>query len=132
MLALALWWLPGLVFASFDPDSARVQRLPVGLLNAVLLVSVGVLVGVSARALGALPVFALSTLPALAVLALGPRLPVAFTLAAILGASCGAGGYLLAYFWNLPVGGSQTVLAATLVPAALIARVAARVLHRNR
>jgi len=132
VLALALWWRRGLTFASFDPDSARVQRLPVGLLNATVLLSIGVLVGVSARALGSLPVFALSTLPALAVLVLGPSLPRTFALAAMLGGSCGIGGYLVAFFWNLPVGGSQTVVAAALVPAALLLRFARRRLRFTR
>jgi zinc transport system permease protein len=126
VLALALWWRRGLTFASFDPDSARVQRLPVGLLNATVLLSVGTLVGVSTRALGALPVFALSTMPALAVLVLGPSLPLSFGLAAVLGGGCGIGGYLVAFFWNLPVGGSQTVVAAALVPVALLVRAVRR------
>jgi zinc transport system permease protein len=126
VLALQLWWLRGLTFAAFDPDSARVQRLPVGLLNGAVLLSIGVLVGVSARALGALPVFAFSTLPALAVLVLGPSLPRTFALAAALGGACGVGGYLVAFFWDFPVGGSQTVVAALLVPAALLVRGARR------
>ena len=131
IMTLALWWLRALAFASFDPDSARVQRLPVGVLNAFVLVSVGTMVGVSARALGALPVFALSTMPALAVLAVGPSLPRTFALAALLGGASGAGGYLIAFFWNLPVGGSQTVAAAGLVPAALIVRTALRAARRD-
>ena len=35
VLLLHLWWYRGLVFASFDPDAARVQGLPVRFLNAV-------------------------------------------------------------------------------------------------
>jgi zinc transport system permease protein len=130
VLVLQLWWLRGLTFASFDPDSAHVQRLPVAALNAVVLVSIGLLVGVSARALGALPVFALSTLPALSVLVLGPSLPRTFALAAVLGGACGLGGYLVAFFFNFPVGGSQTVVAALLVPAALLVRGGRRALAR--
>ncbi|MBW2524168.1 MAG: metal ABC transporter permease, partial [Deltaproteobacteria bacterium] len=77
-LLLHLWWFRGLTFASFDPVSARVQGLPVRLLHGVVLVSIGLMVGAAARALGALPVFALSTLPAMAALLLGLRLHAAF------------------------------------------------------
>jgi zinc transport system permease protein len=85
----------------------------------VLLVSIGAMVGVSARALGALPVFAFSTLPAIAVLQLRTRLGVAFGLSALAGALFGVGGYLAAFFLQLPVGASQTTVAAATVLVAL-------------
>lgn len=112
ILAIHLWWLRGLVFASFDPDAARVQGLPVSLLDRTLFVSIGVMVGVSARALGALPVFAFSVLPAAAALLLGVRLPFAFALATALGGLSGVAGYLFAFFYQFPVGASQTVVAS--------------------
>jgi zinc transport system permease protein len=119
VLLLHVLWYRGLVFASFDPDAARVQGLPVRFLNSFLLGSVGVTVGVSARALGALPVFALATLPAVAVLALGLELAWGFALAALLGAVSGGLGYLIAFFYELPVGGSQTMVASGIAVAAL-------------
>jgi zinc transport system permease protein len=122
VLALHLLWYRGLVFASFDPDAARVQRLPVRFLNLFLLGSVGAMAGVSARALGALPVFALATLPAITVLLLGLPLAAAFAVAALLGALAGAAGYLAAFFLELPVGGSQTAAASAIVLIALAAR----------
>lgn len=70
ILAWQLWWRRGFVFASFDAQSARVQGLPVRALDAAMMIAIGVAVGVSARALGALPVFALSTLPGAAALLL--------------------------------------------------------------
>jgi zinc transport system permease protein len=83
------------------------------------------MIGVSARALGALPVFALSTLPgATAIILSRGHLLVAFAVAAALGSACGAGGYLLAFFKNLPVGGAQTLAATGLFAAALLARLA--------
>ena len=120
ILALSLWWMRGLVFASFDPDAARVQGLPVNLLDRTLFVSIGVMVGLSARALGSLPVFAFSVLPAAAVLLLGVRLPWAFALAGVLGALAGVAGYLFAFFWQFPVGGSQTVMAAAFAVLAIL------------
>jgi zinc transport system permease protein len=122
VLVLHLWWYRGLVFASFDADAARVQGLPVRFLSAFLLASVGAMAGVSARALGALPVFALATLPATTVLVLGLPLGWAFAVAALLGAVAGASGYLFAYFYEFPVGGSQTLAASAILAAAYLAR----------
>jgi zinc transport system permease protein len=122
-LLLHLWWFRGFSFASFDPIAARVQGLPVRLLDTVLLLSVGVMVGVSARALGAMPVFALSTLPgAAAVLMTRGRLALTFVVAAAIGCAAGAGGYVLAFLKDYPVGGAQVMSAAAVLGAALVLR----------
>jgi zinc transport system permease protein len=127
ILALHLWWFRGLTFASFDPAVARVQGLPTGLLGAVVFLSIGIMVGVSARALGALPVFALSTLPATAALLLARRrLWLTFIFAGILGGAAGVGGYVFAFFLEFPVGASQTVVAAGVVVVALLVRLVRR------
>ncbi|XXF75603.1 metal ABC transporter permease [Myxococcaceae bacterium GXIMD 01537] len=126
ILFIHLWWYRGLTFASFDRVGATVQGLPVRVLDAVLMVSIGVMVGVSARALGALPVLAFSTLSAIAALVLDLRLPWTFLLATLAGAISGVGGYLFAYFYDFPVGGSQTVLASLLVLVAVLARAVRR------
>ena len=81
------------------------------------------MVGVSARALGSLPVFAFSVLPAAAALLLGVRLPWAFALATLLGALSGVAGYLFAFFYQFPVGGSQTVMAALFTIVAIVIQV---------
>jgi zinc transport system permease protein len=128
-----VWWFRGLTFATFDPGAARVQRLPVSILSAVILLSVGLMVGVSARALGALPVFAFSTMPAAAALIASRRhLRLTFLLAALGGAAAGAGGYVLAFMKDWPVGAAQTLAAAALVPAALVWRGATRLIMRAR
>ncbi len=133
ILALHLWWLRALLFASFDPDAARVQGLPVRVLNGTLFLSIGVMVGVSARALGSLPVFAFSVLPAATALLAGARLPWAFAFAAVFGALSGAAGYLFAFFWSFPVGGSQTVVAgAFTVAGAIVALVRRQTWRRSR
>ena len=120
VLAIHLWWFRGLTFASFDRIGAHVQGLPVQLLDAVVMVSIGVMVGVSARALGALPVFAFSTLSAIAILVLDLRLGWTFLLATLAGAISGVGGYVFAFLYDFPVGGSQTVFSSALVVLAII------------
>ncbi len=130
--ALHIWWFRGVAFASFDPEAAQVQGLPVRFLTTFVLVSVGAMVGVAARALGALPVFAFSTLPAAIALALGLRLPWAFVVASALGAIGGALGYVLAFFLELPVGGTQTVFLSALFVAVLLGRLARRIASRTQ
>lgn len=126
ILVIHLWWYRGLTFASFDRVGASVQGLPVRVLDTVLMLSIGIMVGVSARALGALPVFAFSTLSAIAALVLDLRLPWTFLLATLAGGISGVGGYLFAYFYDFPVGGSQTVLASALVGLAVVVRLVRR------
>lgn len=122
ILFIHLWWYRGITFVSFDRIGASVQGLPVRVLDTVLMVSIGIMVGVCARALGALPVFAFSTLSAIAALALDLRLPWTFFAATVVGGVSGVGGYLFAYFYDFPVGGSQTVIASALVGAAVLLR----------
>ena len=119
VLGTQVWTRQGMVFASFDPDGARVQRLPVRALDAVLLLSIGLMVAVATRALGAMPVFAFSVLPAVASLALVRRISSALALAAVLGALCAVVGYVISFFLQLPVGASQTVVAGLLAAVAL-------------
>lgn len=131
VLTLHIWWFRGLSFVSFDRTAAAVQGLPVRLLNAVTFITIGAMVGVAARALGSLPVFALSTLPAIGVTSLGiANLRLTFALAALLGLIAALGGYMYAFFRLFPVGASQTVMAATLVVICLVIRAGARLVRR--
>lgn len=100
-----------LVFAAFDRESARVQGLPVRLLDLASFVLLALAVSVSTRALGVLPVFAFAVLPAMGALALSNRLRWVLPAAAVMGAASGGLGYLLAFFAELPVGASQAGLA---------------------
>jgi zinc transport system permease protein len=118
LLLLHAWWERGFVLASFDPDGARVRGVPVGLLDAVLLGSLALAASVCARVIGALPVFAFTVLPALAAVRLVANARRALALAAALGGISGFLGYLLAFRLRLPVGASQTLVAAALVPLA--------------
>jgi len=104
-----------LVFSSFDPETARALGLRVGLWDTVLFASVGVAIPPAARALGALPVFALLTLPAAGALLAGARLRGSFALAGAAGVLAAAGGYLVSWFAETPTGATMVVTAAALV-----------------
>lgn len=130
VLFLHLWWHRGLSFATFDETAARVQGLPVKPLRAFVLLSIGVMVGASARALGALPVFALATLPAMAAALMGFHLSLAFAAAAVMGAASGFFGYAVAFFAETPVGATQTAVAASFVVVGVAVQGMRRLLSR--
>lgn len=115
VVGMLAWWGRGLLYASFDPDGARVHGLPVRLLDGVLWLLVALAVSISTRALGAMPVFAFSVLPAMAAMLLAPRLNLLFPVAGLLGALAGGLGYLLAFFQSWPVGASQALVAGSFV-----------------
>jgi manganese/iron transport system permease protein len=119
LLAIHIVRMRALVFAAYDPVGARVQGLPVRKLNTFLFLAIGIAVALCTRALGALPVFAFSVLPAMAALALTSRLPLVFALAAVIGALSGGGGYLVSFRGDLPVGATQTAVALILFGVAL-------------
>jgi zinc transport system permease protein len=112
VIATQLAAFRGFVFASLDPIVARTQGVPVKALDLVLFGSIAIMTGLVTRALGALPTFGLTVLPAIGVLGLKIGLRNVFVLAALVGAVSGAGGYLVAYFLDWSVGASQTLVAA--------------------
>lgn len=117
---LLLW--RALLFVGYDPRGAQVQGLPVRRLNAFLFASVGLAVALCTRALGALPVFAFSVLPAMVALALTARIGLVFGIAALAGAVSGVFGYGIAFRADLPVGGTQAATASALLTGALLWR----------
>lgn len=119
ILVFHSWWFRGFTFSVFDPITARVHGLPVPFLSFLVLISIGGMAGVSARALGSLPVFAFSTLPAIAAIMLFHRLWVTFLAATLIGALSGAAGFAFSYLLQFPVGASQTVVAGLFVLAAM-------------
>jgi zinc transport system permease protein len=131
VIALQAWWYRGFAFASFDPLTARVHGLPVQLLDTTLLASIALVIAQTASTLGALPAFALSTMPGVAatLAARGP-LAVTFVLAALIGAIAGVGGYLVAFFGEFPVGATETVTACVAVVVVLAVRGIVRVARR--
>jgi zinc transport system permease protein len=111
LLGLHLWWVRGFVQSSVDRDGARVRGLPVGTLDAVLLLTIAIAIGLCTRVIGALPAFAFSVLPAIAATRLAVNVPRAIAIATVVGAAAGFVGYLAAYLWDLPVGASQSLVA---------------------
>ena len=129
ILAIQIYGFRGFVFASLDPVVARTQGLPVRLLDALLFGSIALMTGLVTRALGALPTFGLTVLPAIGALGLNVGLKWVFIIAALTGAASGGLGYLLALSTDWSVGASQTLMAAML---AFLLRCIGWVLARRR
>ena len=109
-----------LAFTSFDPETALALGMRVKVWDAVLFLTIGLAIPVTARALGALPVFAFLTLPAAAALMLRVGFRPAFAVAAAIGIVAAAGGYVLSWIWEIPTGATMVALAALfMVPGAL-------------
>lgn len=121
LTAVVLFWR-GLLFTNFDPEGAQVQGVPTHVLNVLLFGLIIALDAVATRALGSLPVFALSTLPAVAALGFTRNLTAAGFIAAALGLVAGLGGYVAAFFLDWPVGATQTAVVVAAAAVALIYR----------
>lgn len=118
-----LFWR-GFAAVGFDPVGARVNGLPVLLLDLAMALTLALAMASGIRALGALPVFALSILPSLAAIRLAPSLPWALVLGALLGAVAGFVGYLWSFLSDWPVGATQTLVALILAGGTELGRLA--------
>lgn len=107
-----IWLGRALTFTGFDPEGAKVQGLPVRALEIAFWSLFAVEVSVATRALGSLPVFAFSVLPAAAGLVLANQLRTALTLSVLFGVAAAVLGYVFAFMFSLPVGASQAAVAA--------------------
>lgn len=118
--ALHLAYVRQFLFVSFDPETAGAMGMPVRRLGVALYFSAGLAISVATRAVGALPVFALTVVPAAGGLLLSDRLGrvIAFALASAVGATLL--GYYLSFIWSLPTGATIVATAAlALIPGVI-------------
>jgi zinc transport system permease protein len=111
-----------ITFVSFDPETARALGLRTWLWDAALSLTVGLAIPATARALGALPVFAFLTLPASAALLLRLPLRPALLLATAVGVVAASGGYLVSWFAETPTGATMVAVAAIFLLPGLVIR----------
>ena len=109
------------MFISFDPMTARAQGLPVRALDAVLFLSMGLVIAVATKTIGAMPVFAFSVLPPAAALRLVGRTRAAFILAPLMGAAAAFTGYYVSFTLDLPTGACTVGTAAAFYSVSIIA-----------
>jgi zinc transport system permease protein len=109
-------------FTSFDPETARASGVDVRTWDAVLFLMIGLAIPASARALGALPVFAFLTLPASAALLLGLRLRAALVAATVIGVVAAGAGYVVSWMLEIPTGATMVALAGVFLLPGLVLR----------
>ncbi len=98
---------------SFDPILAATLRLPVNLLNNLLLVLIAVTVAVSLQTVGVALMVAMLVTPAATAYLLTQRLPIMMGLAALFASLSGVIGLYLSYYLSI-ASGAAIVLTATL------------------
>ncbi len=117
---LHLWLKKDVLLVSFDPATARTMGYPVRGLRLFLLISLGVLISIGTRTLGALPIFSFTVLPGMAALALVQDLRKSFVWAAVFGALSATLGYFFSYLFSLPTGACITATGGLLWLAARV------------
>jgi zinc transport system permease protein len=110
-----VWLRKDILFVSFDPAMARTLGYPVGALRVFLLVSLGIVISIGTRTIGALPVFSFSVLPPMACLALFQDLRYSFWASALVGALSAFLGYLASFLFSFPTGACMTAAAGAFV-----------------
>ena len=97
---------------SFDPILAATLRLPVGMLNNLLLTLIAVTVAVSLQTVGVALMVAMLVTPAATAYLLTHRLSTMMMLAAIFASLSGVIGLYLSFYWSI-ASGAAIVLTAT-------------------
>jgi zinc transport system permease protein len=95
-----------------DEEGARVAGVPIGFLNVSIAVLAAVTVAVSMRIVGILLIAALMVLPAIAAQRVAWSMRSTLALAMAIGVASALGGLTLAYYGDLPPGGTIVLVAA--------------------
>ena len=115
-----------LLFVSYDPETAVVQGVGVFRYELLLNLATAVVISVATRAVGALPVFAFSVIPAAAALMMTDRIGLTIALSVIFGVVSAAVGYYVSWVEQLPTGASMVVVASAFLLPGLV-----KILRRN-
>jgi len=109
-----------LLFASYDPETAVVQGVGVLRYELTLNLIIAVVISVATRAVGALPVFAFTVIPAAAALMVTEQIKRTIALSVAIGIVAAAVGYYVSWVKTLPTGASMVIVASLfLVPGLL-------------
>jgi zinc transport system permease protein len=119
-ILLHILFFKELLFASYDPETAVVQGVGVLRYELTLNLIIAVVISVATRAVGALPVFAFTVIPAAAALMLTEQIKRTIVLSVAIGIVAAAVGYYVSWVKTLPTGASMVIVASLfLVPGLL-------------
>lgn len=113
-LLLILAFYKEFMVLSFDPIFAATLRLPVKLLDFLLLILIAVTIVVSLQTVGVALMVAMLVTPAATAYLLTKRLPVMMALAAVFASISGVVGLYISYYWSI-ASGSAIVLVCTAI-----------------
>jgi zinc transport system permease protein len=109
-----------LLFVSYDSETATVQGIGVFRYDLLLNVIVAVVISVATRAVGALPVFAFTVVPAAAALMVTENIRATMPLAIAFGTVSAALGYYISWIEQLPTGATMVVVASVFLLPGLL------------
>jgi zinc transport system permease protein len=109
-----------LLFVSYDPETALVQGVGVFRFELLLNLAVALVISVATRAVGALPVFAFSVIPAAAALMITEKLRLTIALSIVFGVVAAAVGYYVSWIGQLPTGATMVVVASIFLLPGLV------------
>ncbi len=119
-IVVHLLYFKEMLFVSYDPETAVVQGVGVFRYELLLNLAIAVVISVATRAVGALPVFAFTVIPAAAALMLTEKLRTTIVLAVVFGVLAAAVGYYVSWIESLPTGASMVVVASVFLVPGLI------------
>lgn len=122
VLAAVLANYRGLLFLTFDPDSARASGIKTSRLESLLAVLTAVTIVLGMKVVGILLVASLLIIPAAAGLQLARRFRQALLLAAVASFLSVVGGILAAFVFDLPASATIVLLSFVLFVAAFLGR----------
>lgn len=121
-LALHIWLFKDVFFVSYDATTAKTMGYPVRFLQLFLLLTFGIVISIATRTIGALPVFAFSTLPAMFALAIFENIYFVFAAATLMGVLSAVGGYAASFMLSFPTGACMSAFGGMALVAALLAK----------
>ena len=109
-----------LLFVSYDPETALVQGVGVTRYEILLNLIIAIVISVATRAVGALPVFAFTVVPAAAALMLTENIRATMPLSIAFGVVAAAVGYYVSWVEQLPTGATMVVVASVFLLPGLV------------
>lgn len=114
-------WFNRIVICAFDPDFARIRRIPVTLVNTVMTVLVAVCIVLTIRLVGVMLLMSMLALPQMTAELFTGRFSSIMWLSVFLSLVCSLGGLFLALVIPVPV---SALIVLTMTAVYLVARVA--------
>jgi zinc transport system permease protein len=117
VLLFHLYFFRAFLFSSLDPTTAKTLGIDPKFFSVLLLMSLGLVISVTTRAIGPLPVFGYLVIPPAAAILFTDNLKTIFLLGPLFGLFAAVFGYYLSWVLEMPTKATVVIVAAlTLLP----------------